>query len=105
MISIMTKAKEYSHELLNLTNVGKATLKDLSILGITTVTQLAQQDPDHLYDSLQRITEKEHDPCVWDVFAAIIHEAQTGEKTPWWHWTKVRKNRTLTNITRNKKGS
>jgi hypothetical protein len=28
---------------------------------------------------------------MWDVFAAIIHEAKTGEKLSWWHWTKIRK--------------
>lgn len=80
-----------SDELLQLMNVGKATLKDLHLLGIKTVEQLKSQSPDVLYSELQRITEKRHDPCVWDVFAAIIHEAKTGEKTPWWHWSKVRK--------------
>ena len=74
-------------------NVGPATLKDLTLLGITTLTQLAQADPDELYERLQLITGCKHDPCVWDVFAAIIHEAQTGEKRPWWHWTPIRKAR------------
>ena len=31
------------------------------------------------------------DPCVWDVFAAIIHEANTGEPSNWWDWTAQRK--------------
>ncbi len=78
-------------ELLNLMNVGPATLKDLELLGISKVEQLAEQDPDELYAKLQKVTGQKHDPCVWDVFAAIIHEAKTGEKTPWWQWTKVRK--------------
>ncbi|GAN29924.1 helix-hairpin-helix domain-containing protein [Legionella pneumophila] len=34
-------------------------------------------------------------PCVWDVFAAAINEARTGEKQPWWQWTKIRKKRQL----------
>jgi len=80
-----------SNDLLNLMNVGKATLKDLNLLGIKTVEQLKSQSPDLLYSELQRITGKKHDPCVWDVFAAIIHEAKTGEKIPWWHWSKIRK--------------
>ncbi len=42
---------------------------------------------------LQKITGQRHDPCVWDVFAAIIHEARTGIKQPWWEWTAVRKKR------------
>ena len=85
--------KSQNSELLDLMNVGKAMNKDLEILGITSVQQLAKQDPDRLYKKLQEITRKKQDPCVWDVFAAIIHEAKTGEKTPWWEWTKVRKKR------------
>lgn len=80
-------------ELLNLKNVGKATLRDLGLLGITTVAQLRNQNPDDLYERIQKITGTKHDPCVWDVFAAIIHEANTGEKWPWWHFTSVRKGR------------
>lgn len=79
------------HELLTLQNVGKATFKDLEILGITSISQLAKADPDKLFDRLQILTGHTQDPCVWDVLTAIIHEAKTGEKTPWWQWTKVRK--------------
>jgi hypothetical protein len=79
------------HELLSLKNVGKATLKDLEILGIKTIQQLSMADPDELFHRLQIMTGQKHDPCVWDVFAAIIHEAKTGEKTPWWQWTEIRK--------------
>ena len=81
------------HELLDLMNVGKATFNDLEILGIHTIQELARQDADELYERLQRLTGHKQDSCVWDVFAAIIHEAKTGEKTPWWHWTKIRKKR------------
>ena len=78
------------HELLTLQNVGKATLEDLQLLGIHTIQQLANADPDELFYRLEKITDKRQNPCVWDVFAAIIHEAKTGEKTPWWQWSKVR---------------
>lgn len=87
----MTQKAAPSHELLSLKNVGKATLKDLEILGISSIQQLSTADPDELYARLQALTGQKHDPCVWDVFAAIIHEAKTGEKTPWWEWTKIRK--------------
>lgn len=72
-------------------NVGKATLQDLHLLNIHTVEQLAEADPDVLHAQIEAITKKHHDPCVWDVFAAIIHEARTGEKTRWWKWTPIRK--------------
>lgn len=89
----MIKTKGPSHELLSLKNVGNATFKDLEILGITSIQQLSTADPDELYARLQILTAQKHDPCVWDVFAAIIHEAKTGKKTPWWEWTKIRKER------------
>ncbi len=88
----MKKKLKQKHELLSLMNVGPATAKDLEILGIKTIQQLSQTNPDELYSRLQQVTGHTHDPCVWDVFAAIIHEAKTGEKTSWWQWTSLRKN-------------
>ncbi len=80
-------------ELQQLRNVGPATCQDFEILGIHSIGELAMQDPDELYERLQHITGKKQDPCVWDVFAAAIHEAKTGERWPWWDWTAVRKQR------------
>ncbi len=85
--------KKAIHELLQLKNVGIATCQDLILLGIQSIHELANAQPDELYVRLQKITGCAHDPCVWDVFAAIIHEARTGIKQPWWEWTKVRKKR------------
>lgn len=79
------------NELFSLMNVGPATYKDLQTLGISIIEQLSKADPDELYSRLQEITGSPHDPCVWDVFAAIIHEAKTGEKIPWWQWSTVEK--------------
>jgi len=76
-------------KLKDLRNVGKATLADLTLLGIESVEQLACQDPTDLFQKLEKLVGRQ-DPCVWDVFAAIIHEAKTGEATSWWTWTKRR---------------
>lgn len=84
-----------NNELLSLMNVGTATYKDLRLLEINSVHQLADACADELYTRLQRITEQSHDPCVWDIFAAAINEARTGKKQPWWEWTKIRKKRQL----------
>lgn len=81
-------------ELLSLKNVGPAVLKDLHLLGITTIAQLRTETADTLYTELNKRTGITHDPCMWDVFAAIIHEAKTGDKRPWWDWTPIRKGRT-----------
>lgn len=75
----------------DLKNVGKATLGDLTLLEIYSVKALALQDPTFLFEELERRTQQRQDPCVWDVFAAIIHEANTGEPTNWWDWTAKRK--------------
>ncbi len=79
-------------ELQDLKNVGKATLADLHLLGIYSVKELSSQDPTELFHRMEKKSERRQDPCVWDVFAAIIHEARTGERTAWWEWTAKRKN-------------
>jgi hypothetical protein len=79
-----TKSPKINSELLTLMNVGTATCQDLYLLGITSINELANACADELYIRLQKITGKSHDPCVWDVFAAAINEAQTGEKERWW---------------------
>jgi len=78
-------------KLQDLKNVGKATLQDLHILDIYSVEDLADHDATELFHKLEMLTNKRQDPCVWDVFAAIIHEAKTGEATVWWKWTDQRK--------------
>ncbi len=86
----MPKNKTALH-LNDLMNIGKAMLQDLHLLNIQSIEQLAKMDPDTLYTNLEVITKKHQDPCVWDVFAAAIHEARTGQKSPWWKWTPMRK--------------
>ena len=100
----MTRAKgkgkgKGGDELLVLANIGPAMRADLARLGIDTVAQLARHDADKLYLKLNRVTRRRHDPCVWDVFAAAVHQARTGEATPWWRWTKVRKSRGAADVT------
>ncbi len=84
-------------QLADLRNVGKAALTDFALLGISTVAQLQTAEPDELYTRLQIITHHKHDPCVWDVFAAAIHQAKTGEALDWWAFTAERKKRQAKN--------
>lgn len=77
--------------LADLRNVGPATLKDLSLLGIGSVRQLATQDPFALYERLCRATGTRHDPCVIDVFMSAVDQARGGTPRPWWHYTAQRK--------------
>lgn len=77
----------------DLKNVGPATLKDLSQLGIGNVEELARQDAFELYERLCRITQARHDPCVIDVFLSAVDQARGGKPRPWWHYTPQRKRR------------
>jgi hypothetical protein len=74
-------------------NVGPAIEGDLLELGIRSVRELASQTADALFQRLQHRSQTRVDPCVYDTFLAIIHEARTGEKTPWFAWTAERKRR------------
>ena len=76
-----------------LRNIGPAMLRDLHLLRIRSVAQLARCDADRLYLRLERLSGQRQDPCVWDTFAAAIHQAKTGEAMPWWQFTTERKRR------------
>lgn len=86
-----SKDKVSAKELRDLKNVGKATLADLHLLGIYSVKELSSQDATELFHRMEKESGQRQDPCVWDVFAAIIHEAKTGDQTAWWEWTDQRK--------------
>jgi len=77
----------------SLMNVGPAIEGYLVGLGVGSIRDLAKQDADTLYQRLQRQWRRTVDPCLYDTFRAIIHEARTGEKTPWYAWTSERKRR------------
>jgi hypothetical protein len=74
-------------------NVGPATADDLVRLGITSLDGLAGRDPDALYEALCRLDGQRHDPCLRDVFAAVVAYANGEEARPWWAFTPARKAR------------
>ncbi len=77
--------------LAKLRNVGKAALQDFAALNISTVAQLSACNPDDLFAALEERSGVRQDPCVWDVFAATIHQARTGEAKDWWAFSPIRK--------------
>ena len=87
---MMPKSKT---ELRRLMNVGPAVERDLAALGVHSVQDLAAADPGELFRRLERHAGQRVDPCMYDTFLAIVHEARTGEKTPWFAWTAERKRR------------
>jgi nucleotidyltransferase/DNA polymerase involved in DNA repair len=84
-----------TRKLEDLYSVGPATVRDLKLLGITRVEQLAGRDARNLYDRLCKLTGKRCDPCTMDILSAAIAQAQDPnlprEKSRWWYWSRVRK--------------
>lgn len=72
-------------------NVGPATARDLLRLGIRSPEELADLDPDVLYEELCQLDGRRHDPCVRDIFHAVIAFVTDGTARPWWHYTRQRK--------------
>ncbi len=79
-----------SKRLQQIPNVGPATARDLIRLGITEVAQLADRDPDVMYQGLCTLDGTRHDPCVRDVFAAAVCYARGEPARPWWHFSRQR---------------
>ena len=74
-----------------LPNIGKAIAADLHTIGIEQPQQLIGRDAFALYDLLCAQTGTRHDPCVLDVFMAVIHFMKGEEPLPWWAFTAERK--------------
>ena len=90
----MARTKRQLGELIS---IGPAMLRDLELLGIRSVAQLARQNPQRLYDRLGSIARQHQDICVLDTFCAAVAQARNprlaAEKCQWWYWSKKRKQR------------
>jgi hypothetical protein len=80
-----------------LISVGPAIARDLEMLGVHSVAQLARRNPERLYERLCTITGKPQDICVLDVFRAAVAQARNPrlpfEQAQWWYWSRQRKAR------------
>jgi hypothetical protein len=73
-------------------NVARATAGDLRLMGFTRPKQLAGKDPwRRLYVKLCKKTQVRQDPCVLDVFMAVVAFADGGPPVNWWDYTPRRK--------------
>ncbi len=84
-------------------NVGPATAGDLARLGVRTPGQLARRDPWAMYERLSRMDGVWHDPCVLDVFLAVVEHAKRGRSRAWWAYTP-RRQKMLKKLERGVKG-
>lgn len=78
-------------QLEDLPNIGPAMAKDLRLLGISKPVHLIGKDAYQMHRELCKLSGKEHDPCVIDVFLAAVSFMEGGDPIPWYHFTEERK--------------
>lgn len=83
--------RETVANLTELPNIGPAMAEDLRLLGVQHPKDLINKDPYRLFETLCRKTSKQHDPCVIDVFIAVVDFMEGGDAAPWWNYTAQRK--------------
>jgi len=88
-----TEREEAVTRLRRIPNVGPKMAGELLKLGVTRLEDAAGRDSDEMYHQLCAIDAKRHDPCVRDVFAAVVSYADGGPARPWWEFTPGRKAR------------
>ena len=72
-------------------NIGPATIKYLNMLGINKPLELIGQNPYSMFEELCKITGKQYDPCLADVFISAVKFMEGAPPKKWWEYTKERK--------------
>ncbi len=79
-------------DLCQIPGVGKSLATDLWNIGINSVTQLKNKDPEKLYALSNSYAGVVQDRCVLYVFRCAVYFANTekenreSEKLKWWNW-------------------
>ena len=77
-------------ELRTIPGVGPSIAQDLYDLGIRSVDDLVDKNPEELYRSLYALHEKKLDRCLLYVFRCAVYFASTNNHKPellkWWNW-------------------
>ena len=72
-------------------NVGRIIAEKLRRVGIDQPGDLVGQDPYALFERLGVRTGTKHDPCLLDVFISAVRYMEGAPRTPWWSYTRERK--------------
>ena len=75
----------------DLPNIGPAMADDLRLLDIQHPQQLRGKNAYQMHRDLCKLSNKEHAPCVIDVFLAAVDFMDGGKAQPWWNFTEERK--------------
>jgi nucleotidyltransferase/DNA polymerase involved in DNA repair len=85
----MDKLKQLK-ELQQIPGVGKSIALDLWNIGIRSIADLKEQDPQKLYEKISAFQGAHVDRCVLYVCRSSVYFAQTKnpdpEKLKWWNW-------------------
>ena len=86
----MKTKKKSLKELQVIPGVGPSIAKDLLDLGIMSVSELKEKDPEKLYLQLCKLRKTKIDRCVLYVFREAVyfasHKKHNPEKLKWWNW-------------------
>ena len=90
----MTLNKKILQELQTIPGVGKSIAHDLYALGIHSITDLKNKDPEALYTALCRHYGQHIDRCMLYVLRCAIYFARRKQHNPemlkWWNWKDPR---------------
>jgi hypothetical protein len=71
--------------------IGKSLSKDLERMGFREVSELADQDPEVLYERMIALERQHVDRCVLYTFRCAVyfasHSEHDPEKLKWWNWS------------------
>ncbi len=90
-------ATEAIRNLQEIPGVGKSIAADLWNIGINSVPELADKDPEALYSLSNAYAGTVQDRCLLYVFRCAVYYASTPaskrdkEKLKWWNWKDTRK--------------
>ena len=85
----MPSQKSDNNALTAIPGIGKSIAKDLHNLGIYVAADLKGQDPEILYEKINKYYGKTQDRCLLYVFKCAVYFAGGGRKTEklkWWNW-------------------
>ncbi len=82
--------QEILKQLRTIPGVGKSIAVDLRELGVSSVGDLVDRDPEDLYESLCRLKGCRVDRCMLYVFRCAVYFASDSSHDPellkWWNW-------------------
>jgi hypothetical protein len=87
-------------ELQEIPGVGKSIANDLWHIGIRSISDLKNRDPQELYDDSNKFAGTVQDPCLLYTFRCAVYYASTPkskqnpDKLKWWNWKDSPKSKT-----------